>query len=255
MKASRTWSLASDFKQLDLLIGEACSFLQQHSVPSDSELFGFELCLREALNNAVVHGNEAVPDSVGCLTISMLQHSVEVQIRYNGPSFELPAWAFESADLLENGRGFRILLNFCRQVFYDSRRNSLNFSLLLQKMILPQGQMSMMSRDDDPAFRVLRSDDRIVLLLELDLIASNVQTIKTQLLETLAECTGAVVFDLSKVRMVDSSGISVLIATYNSLKTKKQEFIVAGVSGDIQQLLCAMRLDRHFKVVPGPPKS
>jgi anti-anti-sigma factor len=48
--------------------------------------------------------------------------------------------------------------------------------------------------------------------------------------------------------VVDSSGIGLLIATHNSLKTKGGSLRVANASPDILNLFKAMRLDRHFTV-------
>ena len=56
--------------------------------------------------------------------------------------------------------------------------------------------------------------------------------------------------DLSKVEMVDSVGLGVIIATYNSLNKKEGKLEVINVSEEIYGLFKAMRLDQHFEVQP-----
>ena len=74
------------------------------------------------------------------------------------------------------------------------------------------------------------------------------QELRPQLQKALADGVRSVVFDLGRSDVVDSSGIGLLIATHNSLKTKGGSLRVANASPDILSLFKAMRLDRHFTV-------
>lgn len=58
----------------------------------------------------------------------------------------------------------------------------------------------------------------------------------------------AVQLDLRSVKMLDSSGIGVIIATYNTLKAKEVELQVVGASADIASLLNSMGLSNHFQI-------
>ena len=56
------------------------------------------------------------------------------------------------------------------------------------------------------------------------------------------------VIDMSGLNMVDSVGIGVIIATFNSLKKTGGEFKLSNVSKDIFSLFSTMRLDQHFSI-------
>jgi len=84
--------------------------------------------------------------------------------------------------------------------------------------------------------------------LEGALTVALAQELRPQLQKALAEGVSSVVFDLGRADVVDSSGIGLLIATHNSLKTKGGRLRVANASAEIMNLFKAMRLDRHFSV-------
>jgi anti-sigma B factor antagonist len=86
------------------------------------------------------------------------------------------------------------------------------------------------------------------VILEGALTVASAQELRPQLQKALAEGVCSIVFDLGRSDVVDSSGIGLLIATHNSLKTKGGRLRVANASPDILNLFKAMRLDRHFTV-------
>jgi anti-anti-sigma regulatory factor len=54
--------------------------------------------------------------------------------------------------------------------------------------------------------------------------------------------------DLAGARMVDSTGIGLLIAAHNSLKTAGGELKVIHASSDIAALFRTLRIHKHFSV-------
>jgi anti-anti-sigma factor len=80
------------------------------------------------------------------------------------------------------------------------------------------------------------------VVLEGDLTASLVPELQGALKAQLEQPTKEVVFDLAGTGMLDSSGIGLLIATYNSLARQQGRIRVIHVSPDILQLLQSMRL-------------
>lgn len=54
--------------------------------------------------------------------------------------------------------------------------------------------------------------------------------------------------DLGAVRMVDSSGIGLLIAAHNSLRKAGGRIAVVHVSTDLLELFRTMRMHQHFQV-------
>ena len=56
------------------------------------------------------------------------------------------------------------------------------------------------------------------------------------------------VVDLAGVRMVDSSGIGLLISAYNSLRKVGGRLAVIHASADLLELFRSMRMHQHFSV-------
>jgi anti-anti-sigma factor len=72
--------------------------------------------------------------------------------------------------------------------------------------------------------------------------------LRPQIRRHVAEGARSVVFDCSHVDAVDSSGIGLIVATFNSVHKAGGEFSVSGASVEVRKVLAAMRLDRHFRI-------
>ncbi|RQD65354.1 MAG: anti-sigma factor antagonist [Desulfonatronovibrio sp. MSAO_Bac4] len=88
----------------------------------------------------------------------------------------------------------------------------------------------------------------IVLTLEEDVIAAKSEDIKQKLKETIAGELSFLTLDLDKVEQVDSVGMGVLIATYNSLRKREVGFKLINVGQNIYELFQVMRLNKHFEI-------
>jgi len=96
---------------------------------------------------------------------------------------------------------------------------------------------------------IIESQDKLSrVIMEGDLTASLVPDLQPRLKQELTRGIQEVVFDLGKTAMLDSSGIGVLIATYNSLNRQGGRVSVINVSPDIQKLLQSMRLATRLNV-------
>lgn len=81
-----------------------------------------------------------------------------------------------------------------------------------------------------------------------DIVASMLDGFKAELKEVAATGCGRLIIDFTGVRMIDSMGIGILIATYNSLKQRQAELELQHVSTEIATLLKHMRLNQHFMI-------
>ena len=97
-------------------------------------------------------------------------------------------------------------------------------------------------------FDVSEVNGAFVVTPSQDVVASNVDELRAVLLGQLDKSEHDLVVDLNQVKMIDSSGLGVLIAAQNSLKEKGSQLKVINVSNDIMGLFKIMRLDQHFKV-------
>jgi anti-anti-sigma factor len=71
---------------------------------------------------------------------------------------------------------------------------------------------------------------------------------KGELLSAVDSSEGTLIIDLDGVNMVDSVGIGVIIAVYNSLSQANRQLKVVNVAQDIFGLFSTMRLNRRFTV-------
>lgn len=89
----------------------------------------------------------------------------------------------------------------------------------------------------------------------VDIVASQVQELRTTLCELIDQGTLHIVLDLQAVEIVDSAGLGTLIAAHNTLREHGGRLTVINVSHDIVRLFQLMRLDKHFTVTARDPAS
>ena len=92
---------------------------------------------------------------------------------------------------------------------------------------------------------VTQQEEKTVLRLDHDLVASKVPEIKEQLKELVA-ADQQIAVDLKDVQMVDSTGIGLLMAAHNSLQKKMRSLEILNASAEIRKLFQTMRLDKRF---------
>lgn len=85
--------------------------------------------------------------------------------------------------------------------------------------------------------------------LDSDIIASMAGEFRDKLLNLVKEGIEDLTLDLTRVEMVDSVGLGVLIAAHNSLRGAGGRLTIKNVSDDIYRLFKIMRLDQHFEVI------
>jgi anti-anti-sigma factor len=99
--------------------------------------------------------------------------------------------------------------------------------------------MTQLTREENKAV-VRPSGDTIV--------AATIPELRLEMRGILDQGIRELVIDLSGVRMVDSSGLGLLIAAHNSLRKTGGTFAVIHASEDILALFRSMRMHQHFSV-------
>ncbi len=92
------------------------------------------------------------------------------------------------------------------------------------------------------------SGGELTLLFEEDLISTAARPLLVQCKELMDEERerAKVVADLSKVKMVDSQGLNLLVAIYQECKKKNREFQAAGVSSSLKNLFDFVKMSERF---------
>jgi len=84
---------------------------------------------------------------------------------------------------------------------------------------------------------------------DYDIVTAKVDVLRDELLKSFQDGIKQITIDLKKVKIVDSSGLSVFIATHNSLKKEGEKLKLVNVSENILKLLAITRLDKHFEII------
>ncbi len=96
--------------------------------------------------------------------------------------------------------------------------------------------------------QVTRDQERVTIRPQCDIVASMAQEFRDELKSILVEEPRELLIDLEGVEMVDSVGLGVFIAAYNSMSKAGGQLTLCSVSRDIFTLLKTMRLDQRFTV-------
>ena len=81
-----------------------------------------------------------------------------------------------------------------------------------------------------------------------DVVASAVPALRSRMRGAIADGVRDLVLDLGEVRMVDSTGIGLLISAHNSLTRLGGQLTVIHASKEILDLFQLMRIHQHFSV-------
>jgi anti-anti-sigma factor len=94
-----------------------------------------------------------------------------------------------------------------------------------------------------------RTETKAVIRPAGDLVAAMLPEARERLRELIKDGIRDVEFDLSKTRMIDSSGLGLLMATYNTLSAAGGSLQVSNVDPELRELFQSMRLNQHIKIV------
>jgi anti-anti-sigma factor len=97
--------------------------------------------------------------------------------------------------------------------------------------------------------------DTVVIQPAGDLVAALLQDLRARLRQTVAAGVKRLILDFSKVYMVDSSGIGLLIAAHNSVRKNGGSLSVIYASPEILGLFRSMGLTHHLKITGDPAEG
>ena len=95
---------------------------------------------------------------------------------------------------------------------------------------------------------ILKEGTLVTIKPGQDIVASTIDELKSELKGILEGSPIKLIIDFSETTMIDSMGIGILIATYNSLKKKSAQMELIHVSAEIASLLKNMRLNQYFTI-------
>jgi anti-sigma B factor antagonist len=81
-----------------------------------------------------------------------------------------------------------------------------------------------------------------------DIMSSNRDELRDELIDLINDGTVRLILDLKNVNRIDSSGLSVFIAAYNSLKNNEGVLELTNANDNIKKLLTLTRLDLYVMI-------
>ena len=95
-------------------------------------------------------------------------------------------------------------------------------------------------------------ENQVFLEIDQNIVSATAKDIKAKLKEAIPSEEGTLVLDLRRVEQVDSIGVGVLIAAFNSLKREGKGFKLVNVDDNLYNLFQVMRLNKHFEIERKP---
>ena len=201
--------------------------------PAGKRAFAIELVAREAVQNAVEYGCLHDAGKRAHVAAAIEAGILSLRVEDEGPGFDPEAvLAYEKArGSGTSGNGVSIISVYSDRYRYENGGRT----LIVEFVVGEEEVMQDVKKQGcwTPAG---------------DIVAANAQAAKEELRSLVSSSSGDFVVDLSSVRMIDSKGLGILIATINSLEPLGRNLVIRGANEDLAGLFKMMRLDRHLRL-------
>lgn len=112
----------TDLLNVDRCVDRIREFLEERNAPE--HLFALSLLAREALNNAMIHGNGKDPDKRVRFRFQAQEDGFDLEIEDEGPGFDWKSRVQTCSGVEDvRGRGHEIYRNYARAVRYNEMGN------------------------------------------------------------------------------------------------------------------------------------
>ncbi len=244
-----SFRFSAELALLDRSVAETVRFLQAQN--AGGSLFDVKLLLREALLNAVLHGSRGDPLKVVTLEVRTAEARLTLTVADQGPGFD---WRSGLSNLAPpeatSGRGLTILTLYADDVRFNGAGNQVTLTKAVAGLrgpaVLPEAGEN--DNRSTPMHDIRIEDGQTIVSPAGDIVASVADELRARLKEILQGGDASLVIDLSRVELIDSVGIGLLIAVHNTLGKKGGRLSLRHVNADLAALLRTMRLDKHFHV-------
>jgi len=118
-------SLSSSIEAVDAAASAVAEFISRSGI-SEEAAFRIDMAVREAVTNAVLHGNRQEQSKAVELTLKSSPDAIEISVHDQGQGFnpeEVPDPTKEENLLKSSGRGIFFMRNFMDEVYWSIRPN------------------------------------------------------------------------------------------------------------------------------------
>ena len=237
-KDSIRFKLSSEMKLVDRVVNEAISFLSQDA---GGDLSGIKLVLRELLINAVEHGNQKIAAlSVSCSIERIGESLYKIQIEDEGNGF---AWKAVKLSVPDDpgkvrSRGLPLVNTLADHLEFNESGNAVTVHVMIPL---------------ETGYAVRGSDGFSVIVPSGDITAASSEKLRELLSGLLDSGMLKCRFDFSKVRDIDSVGLSALVVLSRILEERccgRPELEIENAPDDIVRLFQMTMLDTIYRLLP-----
>jgi len=238
-------SLDSRLELVDPLCAEMLAFLSDRGVENMD--FTVDLLLREFINNAIIHGNGLDPRKKVQVLLCLETDGLRLEVQDKGPGFD---WASREKDVppeeAVSGRGLAIGTLYAGRMEFNDSGNKVVLHIPFSK------DKEAVVEDD---LRIVENEDRYTIMTGDRLTAELVPRLQEVIKGLVEKGARTILLDLSATKILDSSGIGLMIAASNTLVPLGGTLGISNVSVDIYNLLASMRLAGRLNVTVKPPEA
>lgn len=241
------WTCSRSEEAANRVIPEIVDWICDHAAVAQDARFPYEISIREAISNAVAHGRQHPAAESLELTLNCPEDRVEVTLYDPGSCFSFEQALKRGLDSGESGRGYSILRKYSLSLTLAIDGKTISIRIPLYKK---EGPQSPATPINPIRMKTIQQGKCLSLQPEMDLIAAHIPEMRQAAKDAIETGTEfeEVHLNLESVKIVDSSGIGLIIALHNSLQKTAASLHVIHAAPDILDLFKSMRLDQQFTV-------
>jgi serine/threonine-protein kinase RsbW len=127
-KEKITAVFSAAFGNVDILWGEIGRMVEASRF--SDHLFSLQLVIREALNNAIVHGSGSDPEKTIKVAFQVRKKGISISIRDQGAGFDWRSkWGKVADPLVLSGRGMELMRTYATETVFNEKGNRVTLKM------------------------------------------------------------------------------------------------------------------------------
>jgi serine/threonine-protein kinase RsbW len=121
-KEKITAVFSAAFENVDILCGEIGRMIEASGL--SARLFPLQLVIREAVNNAIVHGSGSDPAKTIKVAFQVRKRGISISVRDHGAGFDWRSkWEKVADPLVLSGRGMELMRTYASETVFNEKGN------------------------------------------------------------------------------------------------------------------------------------
>lgn len=226
------------------LIIQVREFLKQYEIIDDA---GIILVLRELVNNAIEHGNRKIRELKIFASIEKIgnrRFKIRVEDEGSGFDYQKSDLMFPDNPALVQKRGLSLVNSFSDQLDFNNKGNCITAYVSIKK----ETEFSVKSWENNEGVQWQ------IIIPTGDITSENAEKFRYVLVNLFSTGFRRYRFDLSKVRDIDSLGLSIFVVFSNMLRERDRKnndetcLEILNANRGVINLFGVTRLDKIYRI-------